>query len=73
MPARQTSGNRPILSLMKHAGVTEKDVTWPRVHMDFDDGWQIYEVEFHVGWTEYNYDIDAVTGQILGYESDWGD
>ena len=46
---------------MKHAGVTEKDVTWPRVHMDFDDGWQIYEVEFHVGWTEYNYDIDAVT------------
>ena len=58
---------------MEHAGVTEKDVTWPRVHMDFDDGWQIYEVEFHVGWTEYNYDIDAVTGQILGYESDWGD
>ena len=58
---------------MKHAGVTEKDVTWPRVHMDFDDGWQIYEVEFHVGWTEYNYDIDAVTGQILGFESDWGD
>ena len=58
---------------MKHAGVTEKDVTWPRVHMDYDDGWQVYEVEFRVGWTEYNYDIDAVTGQILGYESDWGD
>ena len=52
---------------MKHAGVTEKDVTWPRVHMDFDDGWQIYEVEFHVGWTEYNYDIDAVSGQILSF------
>ena len=58
---------------MKHAGVTEKDVTWPRVHMDYDDGWQVYEVEFRVGWTEYNYDIDAVTGRSLAYESDWDD
>ena len=58
---------------MDHAGVTKKDVTWPKVKLDYDDGWQIYEVEFHVGWTEYNYDIDAISGQILSFESDWGD
>ena len=58
---------------MDYAGVTKKDILFPRVQMEFDDGFQYYEVEFHVGWTEYKYDIDAVSGQIMGYESDWGD
>ncbi|MBQ9642700.1 MAG: PepSY domain-containing protein [Lachnospiraceae bacterium] len=74
-PAMQNciSQDEALQIAMDHAGVTERDVTWPRVHMDFEHGYQIYEVEFHVGWTEYNYDIDAVSGQILAYESDWDD
>ena len=74
-PAMQNciSQDEALQIAMDHAGVTERDITWPRVHMDFEHGYQIYEVEFHVGWTEYNYDIDAVSGQILAYESDWDD
>lgn len=36
-----------------------------RANLDWDDGRMKYEVEFYSGTTEYDYDIDAVTGAIL--------
>lgn len=47
------------------AGVTEADVTNLRVHLETDDGITKYEVDFNVGTTEYDYDIDPATGAIL--------
>lgn len=46
------------------AGVTEADITKLEVEFDFDDGKYLYEVEFRVGMTKYEYDIDALTGDI---------
>ena len=38
--------------------------------MDWDDGRMEYEVEFWSGTTEYDYDIDALTGEIRSYDRD---
>ncbi len=48
-----------------HAGVTSADVIFDHVTLDFDDDGIEYDVEFFVGNVEYDYEISAVTGEIL--------
>lgn len=55
---------------LEHAGLAEADVTFVRVNLDWDDGRQEYEVEFYKDNTEYDYDIDAATGEIRSFDSD---
>lgn len=55
---------------LKHAGVSASDATFVRSKLDWDDGRQIYEVEFYSGNDEYDYEIDAYTGGILSYDRD---
>lgn len=51
------------------AGVSREDVTeWDQSELDSDDGRQVWEIEFNVNATEYEYDIDAHTGEILSKE-----
>ncbi|MDO4316332.1 MAG: PepSY domain-containing protein [Oscillospiraceae bacterium] len=57
----------------KHAGVSAADVTELECELDEDDGVWLYEVEFEVGRTEYEYEIDAVSGAILKAEQDIDD
>ena len=54
------------------AGVAEADVgsDFIRVRLDRDDGRQVYEVEFYAGSAEYDYDIDAGTGEIVSRDYD---
>lgn len=52
----------------KQAGVT--NVTRPEVEMDWENGRMIYEVEFIVGNLEYDMDIDALTGEVLGQKKE---
>lgn len=55
---------------LAHAGVSAQNVSFVRTKLDLDDGrWQ-YEVEFYDQGTEYDYSIDAVTGEVLGYDYD---
>ena len=56
-----------------HASVSESDVTKLEVEYDNDDGVMVYEVDFHVGTTEYDYEIDAKTGDVLKVEKDVDD
>ena len=55
---------------LKHAGFTASQVTFLDAEYDYDDGRMIYEVEFHVNGTEYDYDIDALTGAVVKYQSE---
>lgn len=53
-----------------HAGVSASDAFEVKAELDWDGGRMIYEVEFRVGQTEYEYEIDASTGAVLKYEID---
>ena len=52
------------------AGVLASNAQRLKVNFDFDNGRGEYEVDFNVGKTEYDYEIDAVTGVILDKDVD---
>ena len=62
-----------IQAALTHAGVNRNETMGMRVKTDWEFSGKIYEVEFHVGRTEYNYDIDADTFEILSWEVDTDD
>jgi len=51
--------------VLKDAKVNEKDVRDFEVDFDYDYGKMVYEIEFEVGKTEYDYELDAVSGSIF--------
>lgn len=51
------------------AGVTAAEAVFLKSHLNWEDGRAIYDVEFCAGQTEYDYELDAVTGAVL--EKDW--
>lgn len=59
---------------LTHAGVKAADATVTKSKLDYDDGCQVYEIEFYVsgssGYTEYDYEIEAATGKIVSYDHD---
>ena len=55
---------------LQHAGVAEADASRMEIGFDYEHGRAVYEIEWKVGWTEYNYEIDANTGDVLSYERD---
>ena len=55
---------------LEHAGLTESDVRFVKAELDRDDRIVKYEIEFYAGMTEYSYEIDAVSGEILEYDVD---
>ena len=56
-----------------HAGVSASNVFDVESDFDWDDGRAVYEIEFQCGATEYEYEIDAVTGAVITYEMDTDD
>lgn len=55
---------------LKHAGVSASDATFVEAEYDYDDGRMVYEVEFHVKGTEYDYEIDAQTGEVVKHKTE---
>lgn len=55
---------------LKSAGLTEAEVTRVRVKKDKAHGVEVYEVEFRAGDTKYEYEISAVTGEVLAVDVD---
>ena len=75
-PNNQNSNNSKItvekakeISL-KHANLKDNQVVFDKTEMDYDNGVQVYDIEFHYNNIEYNYEIDANTGNILSYSQD---
>ena len=52
---------------------SESDIREKEVKLDTDDGKVVYEIEWKAGKTEYDYEVDAITGQILKAEKDIDD
>ncbi len=58
---------------LNHAGASADSAAFVKVELDMDDGVQVYEVEFCVGATEYEYEIDAQTGSVIHCEAEVDD
>lgn len=46
------------------AGLSVGDVTFTKTVTDYEDGLQVYEIEFFTATHEYEYEIDAFTGAV---------
>ena len=55
---------------LNHANVSSSSAKNVKVELDTDDGKAIYNVEFSSRTQEYEYEIDAISGKIINYESD---
>ncbi len=58
---------------LSHAGVSADKARFLRAELDREDGKKIYEIEFTADGFEYDYDIDAETGGVLGFDKDRDD
>ncbi len=56
---------------LNHAQMNESDVQFAKAKLENDDGGVEYEIEFYSGRTEYEYTIDAVSGNIIEYDVDY--
>lgn len=52
---------------LDYAGVKANEATFTNAHRDWDDGREVYEIEFYVGNTEYDMDVDVLTGRITDF------
>lgn len=57
-------------AVLSHAGRNESDVYGYQSWLETDHGTQIYEIEFLSGNYEYEYKVDAYSGEILSFQSD---
>ncbi len=53
---------------LEHAKITEAQATFINAHLDYDDGRVVYDIEFYSGKTEYDYEIDALNGDIREFD-----
>ena len=55
---------------LSHAGVSPDTAKWYRAELDRDDGRLVYEIEFDAAGYEYNYEIDASSGEIMKFDKE---
>lgn len=55
---------------LRHAGVSAEDAVFESVELEEDNGRSVYELDFTAGGMEYEYEIDAQTGEVLSYQSE---
>lgn len=59
------TANDAKAAALRHAGLDESQVRDVDIDLDRDNGTLIYEVDFNSGNTEYDYDINAETGEVI--------
>lgn len=55
---------------IEHAGIGADKVSFSKAKLENDDGKYGYEVEFYGNGREYDYDIDAKTGEVLAFSNE---
>lgn len=55
---------------LTHANLTEDNVQFLRTKQEYDDGILVYEIDFNYNTYEYDYKINANTGEIVSYDKD---
>ena len=60
--------SKAIKIALKKAGFKRSQVRKLKVEKDREHGHKVYEVEFHKGRYEYEYNIDRYTGKVVSWE-----
>lgn len=55
---------------LQYSGAVASEATFTKAELDYDDGIAEYEIEFYVGQKEYEFKIDAYSGEILEFDTD---
>ncbi len=55
---------------LKHAWLTKDQVSFIETENDIDNGAEKYDIEFYCNGKEYDYEISAIDGEIIQYDSD---
>ena len=53
------------------AGVKASEATFTKAHRDWDNGREVYEIEFYANNTEYDMDVDVNTGRITDFSQEY--
>ena len=56
---------------LDYAGVKAAEATFTKAHRDWDNGREVYEIEFYANNTEYDMDVDVNTGRIMSFSTEY--
>jgi len=68
--AADIGADAALKTALTHAGYTEKEAWMQRAEPDWDSGALVYEVSFRADGVEYEYKVDAASGEILEFEQE---
>lgn len=60
-----------FFKVMEHAKLSRDQLSFKKVELDREHGRMVYEIKFYQGGFEFEYDIDAETGDILKWEKEF--
>ena len=63
--------DRAKQAALNYAGVDASEAVFTKVHRDWENGHQIFEIEFHANNTEYDVDVDISTGQVIDFSAEY--
>ncbi len=72
-PTEYITPEQAKTAALTHAGLSADQVRELECELDRENGKTVYEVTFEKGNTEYEYEIDAVTGQVIRHEAEKDD
>lgn len=58
---------------VRQAGVEKGNVVFLKAKLEKENGRYVYEIEFHNRKTEYEFEIDAYTGEVVSYDKENAD
>ncbi|MBR4023747.1 MAG: PepSY domain-containing protein [Firmicutes bacterium] len=64
--------DKAVEAVLAAAGLDRSQISGLKSEIDYDNGAMVYEVEFVSGGVEYEYEINASTGEVVKAESESG-
>ena len=56
---------------LNFAGVNASNAAFTKAYKGYDDGREVYEIEFYANNTEYDMDVDVFTGRITDFSTEY--
>ena len=69
-PEAKLSSDEASAIALEHAGLGSDEVSALRSELDYDDGRVEYEISFRHEYREYEYEINADSGDMLSFDLD---